>query len=140
VLWVSVQGDAREMPSVVELPCMINMLATCRNLFFLVEGPGIKSFEVVGFTAPVPMIAAPYKPLTKANALARLTLTLQPDGVAFKAPGTYTVRAFAGRLISNPRTVLVAGKGVVKPDVEPRPRPDLNRPIPPFRPQQPRKR
>jgi hypothetical protein len=136
-LWVSVQGDAREIPPVIELPCMINMLGTCRNLFFLVEGPGIKSFEVVGFTAPVPMIAAPYKPLTKANAIGRLTLTLQADGKAFKAPGTYTVRAFAGRLVSNPRTVVVAGKGKIKPDVEARPRPDIDRPIPPFRPQQP---
>jgi len=108
-LWVRAHNKAGpKMPPVPELPCMLDNLATCNNLFFLVEGPGIRGFEVVGFTAKIPMVEAPYKPLRK-PAFAELELKLLPhrDDKAFKQPGIYTVRAVAGRLVSNARKVVV---------------------------------
>jgi len=118
-LWVCVRGDARRIPPVAELPCMSNNLATCQNLFFLVEGPGIRGVEVVRPSILMVRATVPHKPLTKANAFAEFELVVLPDGKAFKAQGSYTVRAAAGRLVSNPRKVVVApgpiDKGVTVP-------------------------
>jgi len=117
--------DLKNIPAVPELPCVNNDLATCTELFFLVTGPGIDGVEVVGFSARIiPTRAddeAKPKPLSLAEAtstFAELELVTLPDGKAFKQPGTYTVRAVAGRLMSNIHKVVV-GEGAAVKDTKP---------------------
>jgi len=102
-LWVWSCGQAANVP---ELPCIGNDLSTCSNLAFIARGPGITGEEPVlfkltkkeGVAAPLPQGKYAY---------ARLHLEVHPDGVAFQEPGTYTVRAVAGRLSSNLVTIIV---------------------------------
>jgi len=115
----------KNIPAIPELPCVNNDLATCSNLFFLVTGPGIDGVETVGFSARIIPTRADddtkAKPVSLAKAtstFAELELVPLPDGKAFKTPGTYTVRAVAGRLMSNVHKVNVGpktNKGVTVP-------------------------
>jgi len=106
-LWVGVRGRyVRNIPPVTELPCIAGELATCKNLIFLVQGPGIVGVEVVAFHMKIPKGKARYTPLRAASA-APLKLRVLPNGKAFKTPGVYTVRAAAGRLTSNTYPVTI---------------------------------
>jgi hypothetical protein len=113
---LAVDSKAKEVPE-VRTPGGGKLLLRCRTVFFLVEGPGLDGPACVFHVIPPDRAAreAP-RPLRK-SASARLSLgtrtaTARP---VFTKPGSYMVRAVAGRLISNSVTVIVeAGGG--KPD------------------------
>jgi len=160
-LWVGVWGgtglwypdggmyvhNQKSVPAIPELPCINNDLATCSNLFFLVAGPGIDGVEAVGFRSSViPTRAddnAKPKPLSLEkipSTFAEFELVVLPGGKAFKTPGTYTVRAVAGRLMSNihkVKVVAVVGKIPGEIDAKLPPRPGDGLPPFKFRPKQP---
>lgn len=127
-LWVEVQNEKGETPE-FQTPGGGAQFDCCPTLFYLVEGPGVSgsapAFHVPGELAKAPATAA----LQKGSATGQVQLvagplfakpvtftppgqgtqTLQPvAGKLFATPGAYTVRAVAGRLVSNPVKVEVA--------------------------------
>jgi hypothetical protein len=106
------------------------------TVFFLVEGPGSGGQQTASYDANAPdgrsIRGYHYasgdgpKPIeiyrAKGTFAAAVWLLARGDGLSpFKAPGTYTVRAAAGRLVSNPVTVVVEGPEKVAPQVRPDP-------------------
>jgi RNA polymerase sigma factor (sigma-70 family) len=104
-LWVEVQNEKSET-SEFQTPGGGKRFDCCKTLFYLVEGPGLSGPTPAfhgdgGARARMMMPAA----LQKGSATGQIGLG---TGKLFATPGTYTVRAVAGRLISNPVKVEVA--------------------------------
>jgi RNA polymerase sigma factor (sigma-70 family) len=104
-LWIEVQNEKDETPE-FQTPGGGARFDCCKTLFYLVEGPGLSAPAPVfhgdgGARARMMGPAA----LQKGSATGRADLIA---GTLFTTPGTYTVRAVAGRLISDPVTVVVA--------------------------------
>ena len=74
-------------------------------MFYLVEGPGISGAKAMfhGDGGARARMMAPAA-LQKGSATGQVQLV---TGELFATPGTYTVRAVAGRLVSNPVRVIV---------------------------------
>jgi len=105
-LWLSVKSKAREVPEVITRGGHGN-LAGCQTLFFLVEGPG-RAEPACAFT---PALNARRGSRPKAlQGSAAGYVTISGGRQVFSRPGSYTVRAVAGRLVSNPVTVIVEQK------------------------------
>ncbi len=122
-LWLQVVNKAPG-GKVPELKCHNNSLLHCTSLFFLVEGPGIKDAAVV-FMRPTSRRATSRLAALTGSPLGQLALlTRDPAGnPVFTKPGTYTVRAVAGRLISRPVTVVVKAAAAARPVPAPVKRP-----------------
>ncbi len=112
-LWLTVdnKAPAGKVPE-IQIPAGGKRLDCCYTIFFLVDGPGQAGPRIV---LPVDggaraTLQAP-RPLT-GSATGKLTLRTRDAAgrPVFDKPGTYTVRAVAGRLASNPVTVVVSGK------------------------------
>ncbi len=103
-LWVEVQNEKGETPE-FQTPGGGKRFDCCKTLFYLVEGPGLAgptpAFHGDGGAGSRMM--GPYA-LQKGSATGRADLLA---GTLFATPGTYTVRAVAGRLVSNPVKVIV---------------------------------
>ena len=102
--WVSAYTHGRKVP---ELACPGGRaLGYCPSLFFVVSKQGNDAITVVRHQGerghPRARMMAP-APLER-DSFAQVTLN---TGDALNKPGTYTVRAVAGRLVSNPVTVIV---------------------------------
>jgi len=112
-LWVWVDSRAQAAP---EFQCWENKLDTCNTLCFLVEGPGIQGRTVAFFERRILWMykSIPPRPL---KGSASGLLKLRPKEL-FRRHGSYTVRAVAGRLVSEPVTVVVKPLGAV---AEPQP-------------------
>jgi len=112
-LWVWVESKPGAVP---EFLCRDSDLRTCDTLFFLVQRPGASRPDIAFFERragaargePTPLAGSQFRPLT-----------LRPRSL-FERHGVCTVRAVAGRLVSNPVTVTVKPLGAV---AEPRPGP-----------------
>jgi RNA polymerase sigma factor (sigma-70 family) len=104
-LWIEVQNEKGSTPE-FQTPGGGARFDCCKTLFYLVEGPGLPgptpSFHVEGGAFARMMRPAA---LQKGSATGRADLIA---GTLFTTPGTYTVRAVAGRLVSNPVKVEVA--------------------------------
>lgn len=126
-LWVEVHNEKGETPE-FQTPGGRATFDSCNTLFYLVEGPGVSgstpAFHVLGARAKLRVFSA----LEKGSATGQVKLVagklfgetivstppgegtkhVQPViGKLFVTPGTYTVRAVAGRLVSNAVTVIV---------------------------------
>jgi RNA polymerase sigma factor (sigma-70 family) len=103
-LWIEVQNEKGSTPE-FQTPGGGARFDCCKTLFYLVEGPGLPgptpSFHVEGGAFARMMRPAA---LQKGSATGRADLIA---GTLFTTPGTYTVRAVAGRLVSNPVKVEV---------------------------------
>jgi hypothetical protein len=106
------------------------------TIFFIVEGPGLQERQTASYDANArdgrsirgyhyastdgPKPTEIYQ--AKGTFAATLWLLARGDGLSpFKKPGTYIVYAAAGRLVSNPLTVIVEDPGKVAPQVRPDP-------------------
>jgi hypothetical protein len=102
--WVEVQNEKGETPE-FQTPGGGAAFDLCGTLFCLIEGPGISSsmpaFPVMADHSALPARAA----LRQGSATGQIHLM---EGKLFTTPGTYTVRAVAGRLVSSPVKVEVA--------------------------------
>jgi RNA polymerase sigma factor (sigma-70 family) len=126
-LWLSIDSKAKSVREVMTFGGG-GLLLRCRTIFFLVEGPGAKTPACVFHSIP-PDLAARVAPMPLKKS-ASASLMLKPKDVharpVFAKPGTYTVRAVAGRLVSNPLIVVVkkrAGTAAAGPAPVARPRP-----------------
>jgi hypothetical protein len=103
-LWIEVQNEKGSTPE-FQTPGGGARFDCCKTLFYLVEGPGLSgptpAFHGDGGALAVMMMPAA---LQKGSATGRADLIA---GTLFTTPGTYTVRAVAGRLVSNPVKVEV---------------------------------
>jgi RNA polymerase sigma factor (sigma-70 family) len=104
-LWIEVQNEKGETPE-FQTPGGGARFDCCKTLFYLVEGPGLPG-PTPSFHGDGGALARMMGPaaLQKGSATGRADLIA---GTLFTTPGTYTVRAVAGRLISNPVKVEVA--------------------------------
>ena len=125
-LWVSA-GVAGKV-AVAELPCPGGKeLGGCETLYFIVNAPGRR--EAVLFPIlPLRRAKAELepKPLTNSTAKDRMfavRMVLDDKKKVFERPGRYAVRAAAGRLASNPVTVVVKEHKPAVPVPRPGPRP-----------------
>jgi hypothetical protein len=104
-LWIEVQNEKGSTPE-FQTPGGGARFDCCKTLFYLVEGPGLSgptpAFHGDGGARARMMGPAA---LQKGSATGRADLIA---GTLFATPGTYTVRAVAGRLVSNPVKVEVA--------------------------------
>ena len=105
-LWVEVQNEKGSTPE-FQTPGGGARFDCCKTLFYLVEGPGLSGPTPVAFDGDGGARARMMMPaaLQKGSATGRADLIA---GTLFTTPGTYTVRAVAGRLVSNPVKVEVA--------------------------------
>jgi hypothetical protein len=100
-LWVEVKNEKGETPEFqtsgggARFDC-------CDTLFYLVEGPGL-SGPTAAFRCELARAMAPAA-LQKGSAVGPVELI---GGKLFATPGTYTVHAVAGRLVSSSVTVIV---------------------------------
>ncbi|MEI6149753.1 MAG: hypothetical protein WCS01_11690, partial [bacterium] len=103
-LWVEVQNEKGATPEFMT-PGGGKRFDCCKTLFYLVEGPGLSgptpAFHGDG-GARARMMAS--SALQKGSATGRADLMADK---LFATPGTYTIRAVAGRLVSNPLKVIV---------------------------------
>jgi len=105
-LYLWVESRAKAVP---ELACWDNDLRTCYTLCFLIEGPGANDRRTAFFDRRVPPGSTHRLPKPLAGSpFAELKLT---PAALFQQRGTYTVRAVAGRLLSNPVKVTVKDLG-----------------------------
>jgi hypothetical protein len=104
-LWIEVQNEKGETPE-FQTPGGGARFDCCKTLFYLVEGPGLPG-PTPSFHGDGGALARMMGPaaLQKGSATGRADLIA---GTLFATPGTYTVRAVAGRLVSNPVKVEVA--------------------------------
>jgi hypothetical protein len=104
-LWVEVQNEKGSTPE-FQTPGGGARFDCCKTLFYLVEGPGLSGPTPVAFDGDGGARARMMMPaaLQKGSATGRADLIA---GTLFTTPGTYTVRAVAGRLVSNPVKVEV---------------------------------
>jgi hypothetical protein len=103
-LWIEVQNEKGETPE-FQTPGGGARFDCCKTLFYLVEGPGLPG-PTPSFHGDGGALARMMGPaaLQKGSATGRADLIA---GTLFATPGTYTVRAVAGRLVSNPVKVEV---------------------------------
>jgi hypothetical protein len=103
-LWVEVQNEKGETPE-FQTPGGGAGFDGCKTLFYLVEGPGLSApttaFNIV--LEPRGRMMIPVA-LQKGSATGQVLLF---PGKLFTTPGTYTMRAVAGRLVSSPVTIIV---------------------------------
>jgi hypothetical protein len=104
-LWIEVQNEKGETPE-FQTPGGGARFDCCKTLFYLVEGPGLPG-PTPSFHGDGGALARMMGPaaLQKGSATGQIQLG---TGKLFTTPGTYTVRAVAGRLVSNPVKVEVA--------------------------------
>jgi RNA polymerase sigma factor (sigma-70 family) len=104
LLWIEVQNEKGSTPE-FQTPGGGARFDCCKTLFYLVEGPGL-SAPTPSFHGDGGALARMMGPaaLQKGSATGRADLIA---GTLFTTPGTYTVRAVAGRLVSNPVKVEV---------------------------------
>jgi hypothetical protein len=103
-LWVEVQNEKGETPE-FQTPGGGKRFDCCQTMFYLVDGPGISGAKTM-FHGDVGARSRMMGPaaLQKGSATEQVQLVA---GELFATPGTYTVRAVAGRLVSNALTVIV---------------------------------
>ena len=117
--------------SVAELRCPDGKeLGGCETLYFIVDSPGRREAAVLLPILPLRRADAKFqpKPLMNAGGTHRAfwaEMSLNDGKGVFKREGRHTVRAAAGRLVSNPITVVVKEHkpAVPVPRAVPRPRP-----------------